>query len=128
MYDIMIVIVYRYTFYNMNFSKFLPDEPPPAPTLLDLILFEGEKRIINIPQEIGKKYFTFGMLLLKDPNAHRITAIEFKWPSDLVRMNTEILQEWVQGKGASLSWQTLVDTLEKVELSEMAKEIRDVKL
>ena len=68
------------------------------------------------------------MLLLKDPNAHRITAIEFKWANDLVRMNTEILQEWVQGKGASLSWQTLVDTLEKVELSELAKEIRDVKL
>jgi len=45
------------------------------------------------------------------------------------RINDEILQEWISGKGKMLvNWKTLIEVLQDVELSILASEIEAVKM
>ena len=46
-------------------------------------------------------------------------------PDDI---NLKILRYWLEGKGGSVTWETLVETLEDIGLRALAKDIRDVKL
>ena len=39
-----------------------------------------------------------------------------------------ILQEWLEGKGVSVSWQSLIQALRDTELSELADHIQALKL
>ena len=89
----------------------------------------GRERRINIPQEISTKYLQFGILLLEDTNGTRIRNMEHKHLRDAEQINMEILQEWVSGRGKQpVSWATLTEVLQDVELSELASEIEAVKL
>ena len=98
------------------------------PTLPELIRFNGVERRINIPQEIGTKYTTFGILLLEDKSGMRIETIAHKHMKDAEKINIEVLQEWIAGRGlCPVTWQTLTDVLCDVELSVLAKEIQNVK-
>lgn len=90
--------------------------------------FKGRERNINIPQEIGIKYFQFGIFLLEDTSGTRIENMERKYGSDPERINREILQEWTKGRGKQpVSWETLIEVLNDVELSILASEIEVVK-
>ena len=43
-------------------------------------------------------------------------------------MNLLILQEWLEGKGRKpVTWGTLLETLQRIGLRELAREIQDVK-
>ena len=87
-----------------------------------------EKRI-NIPQEISTKYPQFGILLLEDTNGTKIRNIEYKHRGDAEQINLEILEEWINGRGRQpVSWATLTEVLQDVELSELASDIEAVKL
>ena len=87
-----------------------------------------EKRI-NIPQEISTKYPQFGILLLEDTNGTKIRNIEYKHRGDAEQINLEILKEWINGRDRQpVSWATLTDVLQDVELSELATDIKAVKL
>ena len=95
------------------------------PTMPELTSFQG----INIPQEIGTKYTRFGCLLLEDSTGAKVQNIEHKHGKDAERINTEILQEWIKGRGKEpVSWRTLIEVLRDVELSTLASEIEAVKL
>ena len=99
------------------------------PTLIELVRFRGRKRRINIPQEISTKYLQFGVLLLEDTNGTGVRNMEHKHQRDAEQINMEILQEWVSGRGRQpVSWATLTEILQDVELSELASEIEAVKL
>ena len=99
------------------------------PTLIELVRFRGRKRRINIPQEISTKYLQFGVLLLEDTNGTRVRNMEHKHQRDAELINMEILQEWVSGRGRQpVSWATLTEVLQDVELSELASDIEAVKL
>ena len=55
--------------------------------------------------------------------------IEHKHQRDAEWISTEILEEWVSGRGRqSVSWATLTEVLRDVELSELASDIEAVKL
>ena len=100
-----------------------------APTLIELVTFQGRERTIHVPQEIGIQYIQFGILLLNDPNGARVQIIEHKHSRDAERINMEILQEWTSGKGKQpVSWATLTEALHDVELSTLASEIEAVKI
>ena len=43
-----------------------------CPTMSECIKFQGRERKINIPQEIGTKYYNFGIFLLED-----VTGVQF---------------------------------------------------
>ena len=98
--------------------------------MLECTRFQGRQRTINIPQDIGPNYYYyFGLHLLDDRNGTRVKHIEHKQNRDAERINTEILQEWVVGKGKKpVSWGTLTEVLRHIELRALASEIEEVKL
>ena len=84
---------------------------------------------INIPREIGSNYSQFGILLLNDHNGTKVSNIEDKHRGDAVQNNTEILREWVTGRGKHpVSWETLTEVLHNIGLGILASEIEVVKL
>ena len=99
------------------------------PTVLECTKFQGlGKRAINIPQEIGSKYYQFGLLLLDDPNGTRVRNIERDY-REIEQINTEILREWATGRGKKpVIWETLTEVLRDIELGTLASEIEAIKL
>ena len=96
-------------------------------TLIECIRFQGEKRKINIPQEIGVKYQDFGLFLLDDPNGVRTRALAHKHNNNANEINREIIEEWVAGKGKHpVTWKTLIQVLRDIELSTLAEEIETI--
>ena len=97
-------------------------------TLIECIRFQGEKRKINIPQEIGVKYLDFGLFLLDDPNGVRTRALAHKHNNIANEINREVIEEWVAGKGKhAVTWKTLTQVLCDIELSTLAEEIEAIK-
>ena len=97
--------------------------------MLKCTRFQGRERTINIPQDIGLNYYYFGLYLLDDHNGTRVKNIEHKQNRDAERINTEILQEWVSGRGKKpVAWETLIEVLHDIELGALASEIEEVKL
>ena len=94
------------------------------PTLPELLNFPGQEKRINIPQEIGTQYKTFGTILLEDDSGARVDNIVHEYRERAERINTEILQEWLNGRGKlPVTWETLVEVLHDIELSVLAGDI-----
>ena len=92
--------------------------------MLECIRFQGRQRTINIPREIGTNYYYFGLHLLDDPNGTRVHNLELEYRQNAERINTEILREWVTGRGKKpVTWKTLTEVLRDIELSDLASEI-----
>ena len=103
------------------------DDETDRPTLIDCVRFQGWEKRINIPQEIGLKYYYFGLLLLEDATGGRIRSIAYKTREDVEHINIEILKEWISGNGRPVTWRTLIEVLYDIELSTLAGEIEAVK-
>ena len=98
------------------------------PTLIECIRFRGRERRINIPQEIGIKYYQFGLLLLENDTRTRIQALTDKHMKDTEHINMEVLQQWLAGRGKRpITWMTLTKVLHDIELSTLAGEVEAVK-
>ena len=69
------------------------------PNLRALTAFPIRHGTVNIPQEIGVKYQVFGAQLLDDPTGAKVNNMEHKHIGDSLRINTEVLQEWLRGQG-----------------------------
>ena len=55
-------------------------------------------------------------------------AIAHKHSNDAEQINLMILQEWIGGRGAKpVKWQTLVEVLNDIKLTELAHDIAAVK-
>ena len=101
------------------------DNQGDRPTLIDCIRFRGIERRINIPKEIGVKYYQFGLLLLENDT---IRSIAHKHREDSEQIDIEVLEEWVAGRGKHpVTWQTLTQVLCDIELRTLAAEIEEVK-
>ena len=95
----------------------------------ELLNFEcPDKRKINIPEEVGIKFAEFGAILLpQDQTGARVTNMAYKHSNDPKRINMEILQEWLTGKGKQpVTWSTLVEVLRDIGLSTLADDISNV--
>ena len=114
---------------NSNFSLPAPiDDQVDRPTLIECIRFRGRKARINVPQEIGIKYYQFGLLLLEDKTGAKIDSIAHKHRDVPEQINMEILKEWTTGRGKHpVTWKTLVEVLHDIELSTLAGEIEALK-
>ena len=85
-------------------------------------------RVVNIPVEIATKYVQFGTFLLDDRTGSRVKILAHKHHHDAEQINTEILQEWLTGRGKQpVTWQTLVEVLHDAELPMLAGDIAAVK-
>ena len=103
--------------------------PSTKPTLPELMRFScTDRRVINIPMEIGTEYVQFGIFLLDDLNGARVKSMAHHHLNKAKQINTEILQEWLTGRGKKpVTWTTLVEVLHDIELSALAGEIEAVK-
>ena len=85
------------------------------PTLPQLLSFPCAERKVNIPVEIGTKYVRFGTLILEDANGAKVSNMEHKYQRDPEQINTEILREWLNGKGKQpVTWATLIEVLHDI--------------
>ncbi len=86
-----------------------------TPTMMELVMFEGERQRHNIPKEIRSLYGDFGTLLLEDRTGAVVQAIETQCLNDSLRINREILSRWLQGKGRKpVTWVTLIRVLRDI--------------
>ena len=84
--------------------------------------------MLNIPLQIGTKFYQFGLLLLKDSNGTTVDNIIYKHNNDPVQINTEILKEWLNGSGKQpVTWEILIETLDDCNLVTLAEDIKAVK-
>ena len=98
------------------------------PTLRELTTFPTRSHgKVNIPEQIGVKYKQFGVQLLEDSTGARVSNMVDKHQGDPERINTEILQEWLQNKHGErpVSWRTLVEVLRDIKLGELARDIEE---
>ena len=83
---------------------------------------------LKVPQQVGANYSMFGICLLNDITGSRVGVIE----NDCQRMSEKIilriLQEWLEGKGLPLTWESLIKTLRDTGFSNLADEIEAKKL
>ena len=97
------------------------------PVLPKLLKFPGRRGKINIPEQIGTNYKTFGIFLLKDDNGTIISGIERAKMHAAAEINEAILERWIGGKGQGpFTWDTLVQCLRDTELNALANEIEEV--
>ena len=74
---------------------------------------------LDIPERIGTNYNTFGAFLLNDELGSRVDLIEEECRGNPERICRKILQEWLEGKGLPVTWETLIQTLRDAGLSEI---------
>ena len=91
------------------------------PKLLNFPLKNGT--YINIPQQIGTKYFQFGIQLLNDETGAEIEAIVSKYREEAEEINLKILRLWIGGKGKPLDWDNLIQVLKAIGLGTLAGDI-----
>ena len=87
-------------------------ETPSLPKLLKL----------NILNEVGPNYKIFGTFLLLDETGIVVEAIEndYRTTHNII---LKILQEWLTGKGVSVTWDSLLQALCDSELNTLAQKI-----
>ena len=97
------------------------------PTLLEILSFDSKSSDnIDIITEVGVKYKMFGILLLKDKTGAHVDSLIKKHHEDSESINLDIVQEWLQGRGAKpVSWRTLTKVLKAVKLTVLAQDITD---
>ena len=103
-------------------TTYIPDTKPTLPELLKFACTDG--RVVSIPEEIATKYVRFGIFLLEDRNGSRVKIMAHKCLNNPVQINTEILNEWLIGRGKQpVNWATLVEALHYIKLSTLAGDI-----
>ena len=114
---------------NCIFIFIITCNPGTKPTLSQLLSFKcTDGRVVNIPVEIGTKYVQFGTFLLDDSNGSRVKNMAHKHLRDAERINMEIIQEWLTERGKQpVMWTTLVEVLQDIELTALARDIKAVK-
>ena len=79
---------------------------------------------MDLPSRVGDCFNDFGTLLLCDKYGNKMSIISEDCRGSPVRMTTEVLKEWLGGKGVEVSWESLISTLKKCKLSVLAYEVK----
>ena len=117
----MVILIFMF-----SCTVYYPGTTPNLPELISFTCANGT--VLNIPLQIGTKFFLFGPLLLKDSNGTTVDNIIYKHNNDPVQINTEILKEWLNGSGKQpVTWEILIETLNECNLVTLAKDIKAVK-
>ena len=101
----------------------IADKKPTLAQLTTMKTSKGEK--INIIESVAPKWKALGSLLEFDCYGRTLELIEFdyqqKGHSTCCR---EMLIKWLQGKGREATWETLIELLNDIDQSELAKQIK----
>ena len=96
-----------------NISTILLGQPPSLPELLRL----------QVPENVGANYITFGIFLLNDKTGSRVDSFQKECRGDANEVMLKILREWIQGKGLPVTWESLVQALRDTKLTSLADQI-----
>ena len=92
--------------------------------MIHLSLSDGSK--LNLTQQIGTSYRSFGILLLNDKTGARINAIRTEHGGNVQEINLEVFSLWINGEGRQpVSWDTLITVLEDINLNSLADRIKE---
>ena len=80
---------------------------------------------LGVPEQVSTKFRKFGILLLNDEKGTQVDNIEEDLHGNPERINTKILQYWLQGKGLPVTWETLIHTLRACSLNGLADKVQD---
>ena len=106
-----------------HLTIFFTDDKPELGELEDLKTRGGES--IDILERIGIDYERFGIRMLDDKVGDKVVEIEDEQRASN-RIKREIVRRWLKGKGKKpVTWRTLVEVLDSMELAEVTKEIRE---
>ena len=70
----------------------------------------------DITQWVADKYDSFGTFLLNDETGNQMAIIKDNCRGDAERITMAILHDWLQGKGISVSWDSLIETFQKCKI------------
>ena len=87
-------------------------DTPSLPKLLEL----------DIHKEVGDNYKVFGTFLLHDETGMVVAGIKDSYRT-AQSITIQILQEWLNGKGESITWKSLVQVLRSSELNFLAYKV-----
>ena len=91
--------------------------------MAELLHFCAGDSHINIPREVGTKYHNLGAQILRESFSY-IRSLERELHENAERINCQIFQEWLDGKGRKpTSWVTVVGVLNDIEMGELATKI-----
>ena len=76
---------------------------PTLPELLDL----------KVPANVSDKYDEFGIILLKDEDGKKMAVIKNDCRGEAKKITLQILKEWMEGDGMSVTWESLIIALRK---------------
>ena len=97
---------------------------PTSVILPQLICFQTRCSSINVLEKIGTHYWKLGVLLLEDAAGEVTQAIIEQHHGDATKINYQIFQKWIQGKGKlPVEWSTLIQALKDIGLAQLANEI-----
>ena len=83
---------------------------------------------LKVPQEVGANYSTFGIILLDDQTGSQVRNFKKECQGNPEDVMLRILQEWLQGNGLAVTWESLVQTLRDTGLSVLADQIQASKM
>ena len=78
----------------------------------------------SLLDQIGTHHWGLGVLLLNDDTGVITQAIVDQYREDTT-INREILKRWIQGQGMPVKWATLIDVLNDIGLTELAREMKE---
>ena len=91
----------------------------------ELLSFNVGNHNINIPREIGSNYHNFGAELLQEHTLTHIYDLENQYNKNGERINSHILDEWLNGKGKKpTSWATLISVFNDIGKGELAAKLK----
>ena len=79
---------------------------------------------IRLPSRVGPRIDVFGTYLLRDNDGNKMANIAANCQGKPESMAMEVLREWLAGKGVEVSWESLVATLKKSDLSGVTDDVQ----
>ena len=97
------------------------------PDILNLMHFRGRNHALNIIEEIGSRYWDFGVQLLNDTDGNYMSGIVDQLRGDFKAVNSKVATEWVNGRpnAKPCTWRSLIETLRDIGMTRTAREIED---
>ena len=96
------------------------------PSFTELLEFGGKN--VDLIRQIGRDYYTFGVIILRDDTGTRLANLEAQYQGDAYSINRAILTKWLNGEGMKpTTWATLVTVLKESRLNALAEDVSSVK-
>ena len=97
------------------------------PNLQNLMFTRRDGTRVNVPEEIGDRFFDFGVQLLNDTSGAYVSSIDKRLRGDCTAINQEVLKGWIGGRRDARphTWADLIETLRSVNLNRLANEVSE---